>query len=224
MSSLTHSLRGPLLVGIGGGLSGGGTSPLAQALMSLLGPAQTAFLPQDAYRRDDGAPPLDVHTAGEHEPPDAFDQGLFLEHLRALRAGHPARPPASSSMARRRGGRTRTVVPRPVVVVEGTFLLWEPAVPAALDLKIYLDTPVPVWLEHRLAWHAAERGRAAGMALLQLTAAMRDAHRNYVEPTRAMADLVLSTASRVQPIAEVAAAVVLDRLARHRAHRAPIAS
>jgi hypothetical protein len=74
--------------------------------MSLLGPAQTAFLPQDAYRRDDGAPPLDVHTAGEHEPPDAFDQGLFLEHLRALRAGHPARPPASSSMARRRGGRT----------------------------------------------------------------------------------------------------------------------
>jgi hypothetical protein len=37
-----------------------------------------------------------------------------------------------------------------------------------------------------------------------------------VEPTRTMADLVLSTAGRLEPLAEIAAAVVLDRFARRR--------
>ncbi len=39
-----------------------------------------------------------------------------------------------------------------------------------------------------------------------------------------MADLVLGTGGRLQPIAEIAAAVILDRLARRRGERARIAS
>jgi hypothetical protein len=35
---------------------------------------------------------------------------------------------------------------------------------------------------------------------------------------------VLSTDGQIQPLAEIAAAVILDRLARHRSHRARIAS
>lgn len=220
MSSVAHTHRGPLIVGIGGGVSGRSASPLAQALVSLLGPDLTAVLAHDAYCRD-GAPWLD-RGAASHDLPDTHHQGLFLEHLAALRAGQAVRPPTSSSIAR--WGRAGAVLPRPVVVVEGSFLLWEPAVRAALDLKIYLDTPARVWLERRLERDAAERGRSTGIALVQLTASMGEAHRHYVEPTRAMADLVLSTADRVQPIAEIAAAVILDRLARHRGHRARIAS
>lgn len=187
MSAPLHTQSvSPLLVGIGGGSD---QSSLVQALVTILGATQTARLAHDAYYRDGGG-----RTPRDYDVPDAFDRGLFVEHLAALRAGHPIRPPTYCLVTHRRTGQAAILVPRAIVLIEGGLLLWEPAVRAALDLKIYLDGPT------------------------------RDARRDYVEPTRAMADLVLSTAGRIQPLAEIAAAVILDRLARHRGQRARIAS
>jgi uridine kinase len=224
MSASVPVPREPLIVGIGGGVGGAGRSALAQALVGLLGPGQTAFLAQDLYYREDGAPLPDVRAFVNGGIPGAFAHGVFLRHLAALRAGLPVRPPVRSLLAHRRTDGATVVTPRPVVVVEGTFLFWEPAVRAALDLKIYLEMPDRVWLERRLAREAAERGQFSDRAQVRLAASARDAHRHCVEPTRAMADLVLHTAGPVQPIAEVAAAVILDRLARQRPRRARIAS
>jgi uridine kinase len=224
MSPLAHAPGRPLIVGIAGDVGGGRPSTLAQALVDLLGPGETAFLSHDSYHVGHGGPPLDSRVRVERQAPEAFDQRLLLEHLAALKAGHPVRPPTSFWVGHRRPARDALVVPRPVVVVEGAVLLWDPAVRAALDLKIYLDTPERLWLERRLAHHAPETSRGAAGALVQLMASLRELHRHYVTPTRATADLVLSTTGGVQPIAEIAAAVVLDRLARHRAHRARIAS
>lgn len=191
MSAPPHTQSvSPLLVGIGGG---SGDSGLAQALVATLGPAQTALLAHDAYYRDGGAPPAGARAALDDDVPAAFDRGLFPEHLATLRAGRPV-PPTYCFVTHRRTGQATVVVPRAIVLIEGALLLWEPAVRAALDLKIYLDAPA------------------------------RDAHRDHVESTRSMADLVLSAAARIQPLAEIAAAVILDRLARHRGHRARIAS
>jgi uridine kinase len=104
-------------------------------------------------------------------------------------------------------------------VVEGVLLLWEPAVRATLDLRIYLDAPERVRLERRLARDVAERGRTTDAVLAQFAASVREAHRTYVEPTRAMADLVLGTTGRLEPIAEIAVAVILDRFARRGGER-----
>ena len=203
----------PLLVGVGGG-SGSGKSSLARALVTGLGPARTALLTHDAYYRDGSALPPEQRPGVNYDVPEAFDQALFLEHLAALRAGLPVRPPAYCFVTHRRRGYAATVAPRPIVVVEGVLLLWEPAVRATLDLRIYLDAPERVRLERRLARDTAERGRTTGAVLAQFAASVREAHRTYVEPTRAMADLVLSTTGRLEPIAEVAVAVILDRFAR----------
>jgi uridine kinase len=53
--------------------------------------------------------------------------------------------------------------------------------------------------------------------LAQLEATVRDAHVAYVEPTRPLADLVLTSVGGLTAMAEIAAALILDRLAR-RAH------
>ena len=207
----------PFLVGIAGG-GGSGKSWLAQGLAATLGAAHTTLLAHDAYYRDpaprgsgDGA---EVNLDG----PEAFDQALFLEDLESLRAGRPVHPPLYCFVTHRRIGRAPLLAPRPVVIVEGTFLLWSPAVRAALDLSIYVDAPESVRLERRLARNVAEGGRTADEVYRQFTTSVRRVHHTYVEPTRAMADLVLSTSGRLEPIVEIATAVVLDRLTRHR-HR-----
>jgi uridine kinase len=203
----------PLLVGVAGG-SGSGKSSLARTLVAALGPARAATLAHDAYYRDGAGRLGERPDTINYDVPEAFDQALFLEHLAALRAGLPVRPPAYCFVTHRRTGYAAVVTPRPIVVVEGILLLWEPAVRAALDLRIFLDAPERVRLERRLARDVAERGRTTDAVLSQFASTVRQAHRTYVEPTRAMADLVLATAGPLAPIAEIALAVILDRFAR----------
>ena len=148
----------PLLVGVAGG-SGSGKSSLAHALLLALGPSRTALLEHDAYYRDRSSVPADGRATLDFDVPDALDQRLFLEHLSALRAGLPVRPPVYCFRTHRRTGTAAAVLPRPIVLVEGILLLWEPAVRAILDLTIYLDAPERVRLERRLARDVAERGR-----------------------------------------------------------------
>lgn len=213
----------PLLVGIAGG-SGSGKSCLAAALETALGEERTARLAHDAYYRDRAALPPLTRTSLNYDVPEAFDQALFLEHLSALSAGRSVSPPAYSFATHCRTGQLPVVAPRPIVLVEGILLLWDPAVRAELDLRIYLDAPERVRLERRLKRDVSERGRTTDGVLLQFAATVREAHRIYVEPTRTMADLVLGTSGRLEPIVEIAAAVILDHLARRRGERARMAS
>jgi uridine kinase len=213
----------PLLVGVGGG-SGSGKSSLARALVAGLGPERATLLSHDAYYRDCSALAPERRAAINYDVPEALDQGLFLEHLAALRAWRTVRPPAYCFVTHRRTGWAPPVLPCPIVVVEGVLLLWEPAVRAELDVRIFLDAPEPVRLQRRLARDVAERGRATDAVLAQFVATVREAHRTYVEPTRAMADLVLVTTGRLERIAEIALAVVLDRFARRGGAQARLAS
>jgi len=112
------------------------------------------------------------------------------------------------------------VEPRPVVLVDGILLLWDPAVRAALDLSIFLDVPERVRLQRRVSRDISERGRTTTSVLAQFDTFVRPAHVAYVEPTRALADLVLSNVGRLEPLAEIASALILDRLARRARARA----
>jgi len=203
----------PLLVGVTGG-SGSGKSSLARALVDALGAERATVLCHDAYYRDRGGLPPEARDTLNYDVPEALDQALFLEHLQALRSGQPVRPPAYCFATHCRTGHAPPLVPRAVVVVDGILLLWEPAVRAALDLSIYVDAPEDVRLARRVARDVAERGRSAAAALAQFRTTVREAHAAYVEPTRAMADLVLGNVAPLARVVEVAAAVVLDRLAR----------
>jgi uridine kinase len=210
--------RSTLVVGIAGGIGSGKTS-LARALVAILGPTQATLLSHDAYRRDGGR----GHDGLPSDVLLGVDQTRFLEHLGALRLGRPVRPPRGAALPDHLPSDNGVVAPRPIVVVEGLLLLWDPAARAALDLSIYLDAAETVRVARRLARDGAERGASDGV-LTQFSVAVRDVHRAYVEPTRAMADLVLSTAGRLEPLAEIAAAVVLDRFARRRGEPARRAS
>jgi uridine kinase len=203
----------PLIVGITGG-SGSGKTSLARALTGALGAELVTVLCHDAYYRD--RPALSARARAElnYDLPEAFDQPLFLEHLAALRAGVPVRPPTYCFVTHRRLAPAPPLAPRPIVLVDGILLLWEPAVRRLLDLSIYVDAPDEVRLQRRLARDVAERGRSAESVLVQFSTTVRDAHQAHVEPTRTLADLVLENTAPLERVAEVAAAVILDRLAR----------
>jgi uridine kinase len=222
MTTAPRPQASPLLVGLAGG-SGSGKTCLARAIGAAIGDDDVSYLSHDAYYVDRSALESAARGTLNYDVPDAFDQELFLAHLAALRSSVAVRPPRYSFETHCRVGDDAPVPPRLVVLVDGILLLWDPAVRAALDLSIYVDVPERIRLERRIARDVSERGRSAASVLAQYEATVRRAHAEYVEPTRGLADLVLSNAGRVEPLAEVASALILDRLARRALARAEAA-
>ena len=204
---------GAFVVGVAGG-SGSGKSALCRAVAVALGPERVARLCHDAYYRDRGDLPAAERAALDYDVPDALDTPLFVEHLRALHAGRPARPPRYCFTTHRRIGQDVVVEPRPIVLVEGILLLHEAQARVLLDLTLYLDVPNDVRLARRIARDTTERGRTRRSVLSQFEATVRGAHARYVEPTKGLADLVLCNVGRLDRVAEVAAAVIRDQMAR----------
>ena len=208
-------MSAPFVVGVAGG-SGSGKTALCRGLAGALGPAGVAILCHDAYYRDRSDLPAAERAALNYDVPDALDTTLFLEHLRALRAGLSARPPRYCFATHRRIGEDDAIGPRPVLLIEGILLLHDPEARRLLDLTFFLDVPDEVRLARRITRDTTVRGRTRRSVLSQFEATVRGAHAAWVEPTKAFADLVLYNVGRVDRLAEVAAQVIREQIARRR--------
>jgi uridine kinase len=203
----------PFLVGIAGG-SGSGKSSLVRALTTILGADRVATLSQDAYYCDHRDLPAAQRATLGYDAPEAVDTEVFLEHLVALRARRPIRPPRYCFSTHRRLGVDAAVEPRPILLVDGVLLLHDPRVRALLDLTIFLDVPEAMRLSRRTAGDVSEDHRPRRSGLSVYDAIVRGSHARYVEPTKTLADLVLLNMGRLDRLAEIAASVILDRLER----------
>lgn len=207
----------PLLVGIAGG-SGSGKSALAGAIARRLGAGRVSVLCQDAYYHDRSTLPEAARASLDYDAPDAFDQALLRRHLRALRAGAAVEPPRYCFATHARSGHDAPVAAREVVLVEGLLLFHDAEVCELLDLRLFLEAPAEVRLRRRIARDTAERGRTAESVVSQFRVSVEAAHRRYVEPSQALADVVLRTTSRLEPLCEIATTLIETRLAERRGH------
>jgi uridine kinase len=181
----------PFLVGITGG-SGSGKTTLARHLVETFGADRVAVVAHDAYYRDRSDLDTAARGALDYDVPEALDRARFVADLARLRDGTPIRPPRYCFVTHRRLGDGAAVEPRD------------------------LDAPGGLRLRRRVARDTVERGRTPASVVHQFAATVAPAHGRYVEPTKALADLVLSTTSRIEPLVEVAATLIRARLDRRR--------
>jgi uridine kinase len=211
-------VNGPFLVGIAGG-SGSGKSTLAHALRASLGPERVAIVAHDGYYRDRGHLEPQARERLNYDVPEAFDAARFVADLRRLREGLAIDPPSYCFVTHRRLGHGPRIEPRDVVLVEGILLLHDPDVRAALDLTIFVDAPAAVRFARRMARDTGERGRTAESVIQQYATTVSVAHVEYVEPTKALADLVLLNSGPLAAVVEVASTVIRDHLRRRQEER-----
>jgi uridine kinase len=177
-------------LGVAGG-TGSGKTTVARAILDAVGAERIAFLAQDNYYRDvewSGPEALERHN---FDHPSALDTELFVEHLAALKRNEPIGLPVYDFVRHRRTGRTVTVEPRQVVLVEGILLFAEPAIRDLLDFKVYVDTDPDVRLVRRIRRDMSERGRAVGDVLRQYMTTVRPMHLEFVEPSKRWADVIV---------------------------------
>lgn len=201
---MTAADRHVLIAVVGG--SGAGKGWLVERLCRLLG-RRACHLQLDDFYLDRSHLPMSERRRINFDEPRAIDWEAAERVLRDCRAGRGTSVPRYDFATHTRAPGHVPWELRPVVFVDGLWLLHPPAVRRLFDLSVYLDTPMALRHRRRLARDVAERGYTAGAIEHQLRTAVAPMHERYVEPQKPHADVVLT-----QPFREDELAGLADRL------------
>ncbi len=180
----------PLVIGIAGG-TGSGKTTVARVILDRVGEDHIAYLPHDAYYKDNSHLPLSERIKINYDHPDSLETSLLIQHIQQLKEGRPIERPVYDFTTHTRTNETVTVLPRPIIMVEGILLFYEPELRKLFDVKIYVDTDPDIRFIRRLRRDITERGRTMESVIDQYLNTVRPMHLEFVEPSKRYADIII---------------------------------
>ena len=187
---MPNSNNKPFVIGVAGG-SGSGKSTVTRQVLASVGPDMASVLYQDDYYLDQSHMSPEERRKTNYDHPQAFDWPLMVQHLQALRRGEAIEMPSYDFTQDNRASKTIHLKPAPVIVVEGLFALYDADLRKMMSLKIFVDTAPDVRFIRRLQRDMAERGRTAESVINQYMETVRPMHKQFIEPTKRRADVIL---------------------------------
>jgi uridine kinase len=170
------------VIAVGGGTASG-KSTIVEEFVKESG---AAYLGHDRYYFDVSQP-----RGHDFDHPDALDTDRLIENLEQLKAGQAAEIPVYDFATHSRTSAVETMHPSDVIVVEGILVLSDARLVSLADKVVFVDAPESVRLARRIQRDVAERGRTKESVMDQYTSTVKPNHDRFVEPTKALADLVL---------------------------------
>src|SRR5215211_4722346 len=163
----------------------------AQVILQRVGSDRIAFLQHDSYYKDLSGLPPTQRADVNFDHPDSLETDLLIEHIASLRNSKPVQVPIYDFSADRRTGKTFTVQPCRVVLVEGILIFTEAALRKMFDVKIFVDTDADLRFIRRLERDITERGRTTQSVIKQYLSTVRPMHLEFVEPSKRYADVII---------------------------------
>jgi uridine kinase len=179
-----------VVLGVAGG-SGSGKTSVVDRIIDAVGPARVAVLRHDRYYHDLGHLPREELLAVNVDHPSAFDDELFIDHVRALVRGEAVDSPRYDYATFSRAAGCDRVEPRPVVLVEGILLFASARLRELIDVKVYVDADADLRLLRRIRRDVLDRGRSVEGVLAQYERTVHPMHLEFVEPSKRWADLIV---------------------------------
>jgi len=176
------------IIGISGG-SGSGKTTIVNKIKEIV--PDFVFIPQDNYYKSAEYMSNQNITAFNFDHPDAFDTDLLVEHLTALKSYTPIDMPQYDFVHHRRTEETTRVEPKKLVIFEGIMIFVDRYIRDLIDLKLFIDTPDDIRFIRRLKRDMEERGRTLDSVITQYMEVVRPGYQDFIEPTRAYADLII---------------------------------
>lgn len=178
------------IIGVAGG-SGSGKSTVTEHIVNAIGSEQVAILMQDNYYRDLGHLTPDQRRKVNFDHPDAFDWELMRKQVDDLANGLPIEMPTYDFTIDTRSDKTITVLPAPIIVIEGLFTLLDADIRSHMSLRIFVDTADDIRFIRRLERDIKERGRSTESVIKQYLESVRPMHRQFIEPTKRNAHIII---------------------------------
>lgn len=179
-----------IVIGISGGSASGKTS-IAMELMDAFSSHHITLVRQDDYYKDLSHLTFEERTKVNFDHPSAFDLDLLVENIKDLKNGKTITKPLYDFKEHNRKAEQETLEPSEVLIIEGLFVLYHPALRELCDLCVYIDAMSDVRLIRRLQRDVLERGRSMDSIISQYLATVKPMHDAFVEPSKAYAHIII---------------------------------
>jgi uridine kinase len=180
-----------IIIGIAGG-TGSGKSTFTNRIRDTF-PDQTSVIYHDNYYKAQDDIPFEERVKQNYDHPDAIETDLLVRQLDQLMQGQTIESPVYDYTIHTRSKETVAVAPRPVILLEGILVLSDVRLRERMDIKIYVEADADERILRRVMRDVNERGRDLEGIVNQYLNTVKPMHYIYVEPTRAMADIVINS-------------------------------
>lgn len=177
------------IIAIAGGTASGKTG-IRHILQEALGD-QAVSIPLDAYYEPYYDLSFEERLKKNYDHPNAFDLTLLIEHLTLLMRGEAIALPVYDYVQYTRTSETIRLEPRPVILLEGLFVLYYARLLPLLDLKVYIQADADERLIRRIRRDQKERGRSLESILTQYIDTIKPMHEAFIAPTKKNADIII---------------------------------
>ncbi|MBX3279145.1 MAG: uridine kinase [Acidobacteria bacterium] len=179
-----------MIIGICGG-TGSGKTTVARRILADVKADCVLYMQQDSYYRNLGDLPPELRHHVNFDHPDALDNDLFINHVKALRAGEAVEMPVYDFTTHTRRPETVSLDPKPILILEGILIFVDPGLRELMDIKIFVDTDADLRFIRRLQRDKDERGRSTESVIKQYLDTVRPMHDQFVEPSKRHADVII---------------------------------
>ena len=200
-----------LIIGIAGG-TGSGKTTVVHQIMNELPQAEVGIISQDSYYKQNDNLAYEERILINFDHPRAIDFELLVSQLKDLKAGNTVNQPVYSFVTHNRTEDHIITHPRKVMIVEGILILANPQLRDMFDIKIYVHADSDERLIRRLKRDIAERGRDMEEVLNRYQNTLKPMHEQFIEPTKAFADIIIPNDKYNTVAIDVVRAVINQRI------------
>ena len=200
-----------LIIGIAGG-TGSGKTTVVNQIMNELPETEVGIISQDSYYKETNILNFDERALINFDHPRAIDFELLVDHLKELKAGNTINQPVYSFVTHNRTDDFVLTHPRKVMIVEGILILANPELRALFDVKVYVHADSDERLIRRLKRDIADRGRNMEEVLNRYQTTLKPMHQQFIEPTKAYADIIIPNDKYNTVAIDVVRAVINQRI------------
>jgi uridine kinase len=179
-----------LIIGIAGG-TGSGKTTVVNQIVKEFDNEDVGIISQDSYYKDNAHLSLEERAKINFDHPRAIDFDLLYKHLTELKKGQTVEQPVYSFVQHTRTGDTILTHPRKVMIVEGILIFNDKRLRDLFDVKIYVHADSDERLIRRVRRDISERGRTVDEVLSRYQNTLKPMHEQFIEPTKAYADLII---------------------------------
>jgi uridine kinase len=180
--------------------------------MNELPETEVGVLSQDAYYKENDNLSFEERALVNFDHPRAIDFELLVNHLKDLKEGKTIEQPVYSFVTHNRTDDTVVTHPRKVMIVEGILILTNPELRDLFDIKVFVHADSDERLIRRLKRDIAERGRDMEEVLNRYQTTLKPMHQQFIEPTKAFADIIIPNDKYNTVAIDVVRAVINQRI------------
>lgn len=200
-------MANPKIIGVTGG-SGSGKTLFIQKLIEQM-PA-VAVHSMDNYYIKRNEQPKDSKGVENFDTLDSIDIAKYIDDLKLLSHGETIELEEYNFNNPLADRKKIVVKSANIILVEGIFALFVEEVRNLLDLKIFIEAPDFLMLKRRIIRDAEERGYDLNDVLYRFEHHVTPSFRNYIEPSRKWADIIVPNHDNFNKALEVVIAFLND--------------